>query len=216
LFENVYGAVVMLPASHIEPGVVQAFGTVLSGIVDVGRYPHGVDDACETIARSLSASRFSSQARPDVMRFKYAKLLVNLGNAVEAMCAPGDAASELIERATEEGRAVLRAAGIDAVSEEVDDIRGRWQRMGVREIAGRRRSGSSTKQSLERATGSVESDYLNGEIVLLGRLHGVRTPVNELLRQTINRLALDGGEASSVSAQELLAATALASGSSAP
>ena len=29
----------------------------------------------------------------------------------------------------------------------------------------------------------VEVDYLNGEIVLLGRLHGVPAPVNELLRR---------------------------------
>ena len=32
-------------------------------------------------------------------------------------------------------------------------------------------------------SGSIETDYLNGEIVLLGRLHGVPTPVNALLQQ---------------------------------
>jgi 2-dehydropantoate 2-reductase len=31
---------------------------------------------------------------------------------------------------------------------------------------------------------------LNGEIVLLGRLHGVSTPANELLQRTANDLAL--------------------------
>ena len=29
----------------------------------------------------------------------------------------------------------------------------------------------------------IETDQLNGEVVLLGRLHGVPTPVNELLRR---------------------------------
>ena len=33
-------------------------------------------------------------------------------------------------------------------------------------------------QSVLRQADSVETDYLNGEIVLLGRLHGVATPVN--------------------------------------
>ena len=47
-------------------------------------------------------------------------------------------------------------------------------------IEGRRRLGGSTWQSLARGT-PVEVDYLNGEIVLLGRLHGVPAPVNELL-----------------------------------
>jgi ketopantoate reductase len=36
---------------------------------------------------------------------------------------------------------------------------------------------SSTGQSLRRGT-TIETDFLNGEIVLLGRLHGIPTPVN--------------------------------------
>ena len=43
-FANVYGAVVMSPTAHIDPGVVQAFGTKVSGVIDLGRYPEGVDD----------------------------------------------------------------------------------------------------------------------------------------------------------------------------
>jgi ketopantoate reductase len=42
--------------------------------------------------------------------------------------------------------------------------------------------GSSTWQSLSRGV-SLETDYLNGEIVLLGRLHGVATPVNAALQR---------------------------------
>ena len=48
-------------------------------------------------------------------------------------------------------------------------------------IAGRERAGSSTRQSIARGTPTVETDYLNGEIALLGRLHGVATPVNDAL-----------------------------------
>jgi 2-dehydropantoate 2-reductase len=49
--------------------------------------------------------------------------------------------------------------------------------------------GSSSWQSLARGTGAIEADWLNGEIVLLGRLHGVPTPVNEVLRRVANRMA---------------------------
>ena len=42
-------------------------------------------------------------------------------------------------------------------------------------------------QSLLRGAAAIETDYLNGEIVLLGRLHGVPTPANALLQ----RLAAD-------------------------
>ena len=36
---------------------------------------------------------------------------------------------------------------------------------------------------------TIEADYLNGEIVLLGRLHGVATPVNALLQGLAQRMA---------------------------
>ena len=48
------------------------------------------------------------------------------------------------------------------------------------------RPGASSWQSLARGTGSIEADYLNGEIVLLGRLHGVATPVNAALQRLAN------------------------------
>ena len=39
-------------------------------------------------------------------------------------------------------------------------------------VGGRERGGGSSWQSLARGSGTIEADYLNGEIVLLGRLHG--------------------------------------------
>ena len=74
---------------------------------------------------------------------------------------------------------MLTAAGIEFVADEVNDVEARWERLDVQPIAGRERAGSSTRQSLARGTATVETDYLNGEIALLGRLHGVPTPVNE-------------------------------------
>ena len=65
--------------------------------------------------------------------------------------------------------------------------------MGVDEIAGRPRAGSSSWQSLARGTGAIETDYLNGEIVLLGRLHGVPTPLNAALCAVAGRYARQGG-----------------------
>jgi 2-dehydropantoate 2-reductase len=181
LFPNVYGAVVMAPTAHLESGIVQAYGARGTGVIDVGRYPSGLDALCEEIADALGAADFSSTARPDIMRFKYAKLLGNLGNAVDAICEPGPPSGEVIELAQEEGRAALTAAGIEFVADEVNDVVRRWERLDVQAIAGRERAGSSTRQSIVRGAPTVETDYLNGEIALLGRLHGVRTPVNEAL-----------------------------------
>ena len=205
LFANVYGAVVMAPTAHIEPGIVQAYGTRGTGVIDVGRYPSGLDALCEEIADALGTSEFSSMARPDIMRFKHAKLLANLANAVDAICQPGPPADEVIRLAREEGRAALTAAGIEFVAEGVNDVVSRWEALDVQPIAGRERAGSSTRQSVVRGMPTVETDYLNGEIALLGRLHGVATPVNDALCESSARHVRERRGAGTLPAGEVLA-----------
>jgi len=71
-------------------------------------------------------------------------------------------------------------------------------------IDGTRWRGGSSWQSLARGAGTIEADHLNGEIELLGRLHGVATPVNELLQRTANEQARAGRPPGTVYAAELL------------
>ena len=198
------GETVLADALHLVPGVVDASSAPTTGILDVGRYPGSVDDTAEAISAAFAASSFSSVPRSDVMRFKWSKLMMNLGNAIEASCGPSAWKTPLYDRAVEEGRAVVAAAGIDAASAEEDAER-RGDLVRMRPIGGERRGGGSTWQSLQRGARSVEVDLLNGEIVLLGRLHGVPTPVNALLQRTCNDLARRGGEPGSIDPDELLA-----------
>jgi 2-dehydropantoate 2-reductase len=188
LFKNVYGMCVMTPATHLEPGVVQVYASPISGLLDVGRWPAGKDDTIEELARMLNASTFDSVARDDIARWKWGKLLMNLGNAVEAVCGPQARPGVLWQRAAEEGTAVMDAAGIDYVQHE-EDAQRRGSLLNYGQVGGRERGGGSTWQSLTRATGSIETDFLTGEIVLQGRLHGVATPVNEVLQRLANQLA---------------------------
>jgi len=51
---------------------------------------------------------------------------------------------------------------------------------------------TSTLPNLARGAATTEADYLNGEIVLLGRLHGVATPVNLELQRVARQWALEG------------------------
>jgi 2-dehydropantoate 2-reductase len=208
LVERVYGATVMAPTAHLDPGVVEAYGTGVSGTIDVGRYPAGVDGLAEQIVAAFGESRMLARAVPDTMRLKYAKLLLNLADAVDALCGAGDATAGLIQRARAEGEAALTAAGITFLEEDVSDLWGRWERMGVGEIAGRPRAQSSTWQSLQRGAGSVETDYLNGEIVLVGRLQGVPTPINAALCAAAARAVRDRATPGSVSVADVLAMAA--------
>jgi 2-dehydropantoate 2-reductase len=204
MIRRVYGALVMAPTEHLEPGVVLAYSTPLSGGIDVGRYPEGIDATAEEVTAALSQARFSSLARPQIMRWKYAKLLMNLGNIVDALCGRDADDAELDSLAREEGRACLNAAGIDFASREEDAER-RRDLLRIAEIAGHARGGGSTWQSLARGATGIETDYLNGEIVLLGRLHGVPTPVNELLCQLGREAFTRGAQPGEISPQEILA-----------
>jgi 2-dehydropantoate 2-reductase len=95
-----------------------------------------------------------------------------------------------VRAAAEEGRAVLAAAGLPYASREEERAR-RGDQVNPTEIGGIARSGGSSWQSLAKESGTIESDYLNGEIVLLGRLHGVPTPVNAVFQRLAARFAHD-------------------------
>ena len=202
-FDCVYGVCVMAPTAHIEPGLVEAHCHPTPAILDIGRYPSGVDVTAEQVAGAFEKSGIVSVPRHDIMRWKYRKLLMNLGNAVQAVCRPDDDRLVLLDLLRAEGEAVLMAADIDPVSEEEDRER-RGDILQIAQVPGRPRSGGSTWQSLERRTGAIESDFLNGEIVWLGRLHGVDTPANELMRREAVRLAREGLPPNSIPARALL------------
>jgi 2-dehydropantoate 2-reductase len=189
-FADVYGIAVLLPGSHLEPGVVVGSGRPVFGVLDVGRYPAGRDETAEAIAAALTAGNFRSEASEAIMRHKYAKLRMNTGNAVDAACGREARRSPITRRAADEALAVFAAAGIDVAGR--DEVDARRDGFSVADVPGQARSGSSSWQSLARGAGSIESDFLNGEIVLLGRLHGVATPVNEVLQRLANRMAATG------------------------
>lgn len=203
LFPNVYGISVMCPTAHLAPGVVQAFSSPITGILDVGRYPRGADATAEEVSAAFAGSKFSSQTRPDIVRWKYAKLLTNLGNVIEAICGPPARQGPIGALVRDEGVQCLWAAGIDFATHEEDAAR-RGDLLNIRPIGAQDRPGGSSWQSLSRQSGSVETDYLNGEIVLLGRQHGVPTPANALLQQLANQMAADGSPPGMLSEEDFL------------
>jgi 2-dehydropantoate 2-reductase len=203
-FANTYAVCVMSPTSHIEPGAVIAQSAPVSGLLDIGCYPNGLDDRAHAITAALNASSFHSIPRPDVMRWKYTKLLMNLANSIEATVAPDPRVKELAALVRAEGEACLRAAGLDFASRDEDRER-RADRMQVQPVGGEYRGGGSSWQSLARGARSIEADYLNGEIVMLGRLHGVATPANALMQRVANEQARVGAAPKSVAVEDLLA-----------
>jgi 2-dehydropantoate 2-reductase len=207
-FNDVYGVVVMLPAVLLEPGRIDAQGHPFSGLLDLGRVPSGVDDLAEQIAADFTESGFVSRAVPDIMRWKYAKLLRNLGNAIEALCGREISneelrvVAELDQRLRDEAVACLAAAGIAWTSDD-EWFERRKEQVTWTPVEGRNRAGGSSWQSLARGSGSIEADFLNGEISALGRRHGVATPANATLQLLATSAASAGARPGSMTVNEL-------------
>lgn len=199
-FHDVYGMIVNLPATHLVPGEVVTHAAGSGGILDTGRYPTGSDALVEELTGLLSEAGFTAEPDEQIMRKKYAKLLMNLGNIVQAATVPGAGASsdssnseegeeteavekkavaEIYRRLRAEALACFAAAGIDCASR--DEVRERSRNMvKMVELPGHSRPAGSSWQSFSRGTGNVETDFLNGEIALLGGQHGVPTPGNRI------------------------------------
>jgi 2-dehydropantoate 2-reductase len=179
-FANVYGVLVQCPTLHLEPGVVAAYSAPTVGILDVGRYPAGDSDVSEAIARDWRAAGYSSRSIADIARWKYAKLITNLGNAVEAVCGPAARGGPLTELLQDEARAVLDHHRIEYASASEDKAR-RADLLKLHDIDGPR-PGGSLWQSATRGQ-PTEVDHLCGEVVRLARIAGLTAPANELMQR---------------------------------
>jgi 2-dehydropantoate 2-reductase len=183
VFAHTYAITVMLPSQHLEPGLVVQACHPVPGILDIGRFPEGTDDVTGRVAADLRSAGFESVPRTDIMAWKYRKLVTNAVGDVAAVLP--DEADELKPRVRAEAEAVLAAAGIRAVSHE-QDLERRGDLLRYRsDVDGP----NSLGQSLARGTPGTEVDHRAGEIVLLGRLHGVPTPANERVQREVHRLA---------------------------
>ena len=181
-FAHTYAITVMLPSQHLEPGVVVQSCHPVPGILDIGRYPSGTDEVTERVSADLRSAGFESVPRPDIMAWKYRKLVTNAVGDVSAVLP--DEADELKPLVRAEAEAVLAAAGIPVVSHEAD-----LERRGdlLQDRARRRRARTRWARASSARTAGTEVDFRAGEVVLLGRLHGVPTPANERVQLEVHR-----------------------------
>jgi thiosulfate/3-mercaptopyruvate sulfurtransferase len=198
-FATVYGAAIWSPTSYLTPGEIVSPAEPAVGVVWIGRYPAGSDARLAEIAADLRAARHLVKIVDDVPRWKAGKLLPILANALEALYPAGPLRDRAAAALRAEALRVYAAAGIEAVdlaAETALDL----SRFAV---PGHARSGRSTWQSLQRGA-SPESDFLNGEIVLLGRLHGVPTPRNAAVLAAVHRAVGQGMAAGALAEKDLL------------
>ena len=208
-FADVYGMLINLPAMYLNPGEVYSFGEGVSGLLDCGRYPRGLDERVIALAGTLAECGFLAEPDPNIMRKKYAKLLLNLGNALEAATDGARDVDDLVAVLHAEAHACFAAAGIECG--ELGEAQGAGRQMYTfAKLPGLGRFGGSTWQSISRDTGNIETDFLNGEIVQLGRLHNVPTPVNALCQSLVRRMLRENLPVGHFSVEEIRAMVAAA------
>lgn len=203
-FERVYAGLVFFSAVQIEPSII----TLPQGrTVAIGCYPTGLDDAARQFCVDLSRAGLDAIASAHIMAMKWGKLVANLNNATTAITGYflEQAMSDLDMRrlmlaVREEGLRVLDAAGIDVEPPESEPspimIREMTEKLrqppkkepDSESLPDDQRTYSSMWQDLFLGRESGEADFLNGEIVALGKGLGIATPYNSTLLEIVNRM----------------------------
>lgn len=204
-FRTVIGGSLLTPAQHLEPGVVRSGALGPPGVLTLGPVgsPGADPETVERIAAELRGAGYLVEVRADIDRWKAAKILHSVKNGVEVLSGSDEDRQSLAELLAAEAREVLAAAGYDpaAPDERTIDLSAFRHDPSSGIVPGRQ----STWQSVSRGVPN-EADFLNGEIVLLGRLTGVATPANAALQAHLGRAWLLGLGPGELRAEDVLAA----------
>jgi 2-dehydropantoate 2-reductase len=226
-FRRVYAGLVFLSAVQLDPSAIEL---PQGRSVAIGCYPSGVDDLALDLCADLTRAGFEVMTSAHVMSMKWGKLVANLNNATttitgywleRAMLDP--AMRRLMLAVREEGLRVLDAAGIavEPPDGEPSPIRIREMTDKLREppkhpfdpnrLSEGPHTYSSMWQDLHLGRKAHEAEFLNGDIVALGRKLGIPTPFNSTLLDIIDRMfaeALPPGLYSPDELHELLSSRA--------
>ena len=204
IFQKVYAGLVFLSAVQLEPSVIEL---PQGRSVAIGCYPSGVDEMARIVTAELKRAGFDAIASAHAMSMKWGKLVANLNNATttitgywleRAMADP--AMRKLMLAVREEGLRVLDGAGIavEPPADEPSPIRIREMTDKLREppkhpydparLAVGPHTYSSMWQDLHLGRRAHEADFLNGDIVELGRKFGIPTPYNLMILEIVNRM----------------------------
>ena len=187
-FPSVYGVMVRVGTVYLTDGEVIARRDP-SGWYIIGRYPEESDELVEAVAKELRTANYFVRTTTKVMAYKWGKLMLNLGNAIGAITSGNQENTRPIYRAVlEEAQAIVQKAGIEWVSQE--QVAEDWPEI-TAPLNGQlnTEAGSSTWQSLARHQGSVETEFINGEIIRVAKQLGFQAPINEKLVAILQGMA---------------------------
>jgi len=201
-FRKVYGGVLYFSGTYLRPGEVSY---TRPGMLGIGLYPSGIDDTAMAVCEAIRNSGIGAFTSEHIMALKWGKLVFNLGMAVNAAAGfSGEEVQahrdlrEFIADITEEGLKVIHAAGITLEGEPGQPpITERPARLRAMKDSTpppqpeEMKHRFSVWQDLALGRGKSEIEFLNGEIVKLGKKLGVPTPLNSLMVRLVKQMARD-------------------------
>ena len=107
--------------------------------------------------------------------------------------------SELLEKARKEGLLCLKAANLKLIDLDLEGTEDK----NTAKLPASMLGGGSSWQSLRRGAADIETDYFNGEICRLGRMHGIPTPLNKAIQVLANRAIKQGWQTGTVRAEDI-------------
>jgi len=209
-FLRVYGGMLGISATFLEPGVIaHTRGALLS----IGNYPLGCDALGLQIAGQFEKAGFNTTTHESIMAVKWSKLITNLNNATFAIIDKHlqlglvtPAISNFMADVQEEGLHALDVAGIslEDPNNPYDPKKHLADLRGVVEDPEKIyeetnspvefRTYPSTWMDLKLKRGETETGYFNGEIILLGEKYNIPTPYNSTLFNIVETMAAKGAQ----------------------
>ncbi len=202
-FPRVYGMVARLPGTYLEAGVIENHARPVGGLLDVGRYPEGSDELIEQVSADLRGCNFASRVETRITRWKYAKLIRNLANGLVGCVGLDADVGDFRQSLIDEALTAYEAAGLDYASPAEEAEHREVDGYVTEAIGDSPRLGNSSWQSLIRATGTIETDYLNGEIVMIGIEAGVPTPYNRVIQRASAWMAREHRQPGALTLEDL-------------
>lgn len=200
-FAKVYGGVVFFGGKYLEPGSVVHTADNSLGI---GVYPSGLDEVTGKLSEVLTKAGFSVTQYPNIMAVKWSKLFRNLNNALfaatnlsvleglkyeDSRFMMADILEEALTVVEAEGIEIVPLAGHQPPAKMVEHLRRPGTRSFELPSSEKEALRPSTWQDLYLKRGRTEVEYLNGEIVRLGKKHNIPTPLNSLLVEVVSDMA---------------------------
>jgi 2-dehydropantoate 2-reductase len=213
-FSRVHGGVVRMTCSMLQPGNASFRGL---GRVIVGVHPKGSDAFTRSLALAFRAAGFEAVSSRTIESDEWLKLALNTQTVVHAAVDARDHDSnefqELNASILDETRRVFKAAKIKARScdgrdPSIEDMIAELRRPRARRTDHGVKVHNSLWQDLYLKRDRIESEYIHGPVIELGREHGVPTPFNSAMLETALRLHTSGLGPEKLRLSELLEAVA--------